>query len=1532
MKVFLRTLLLPILLLLLFGPLSLQAQWRKLALYNATFFNEVYFVNANYGWIAQFNGTVIYTTDGGSNWLSGTLPGATFSSNRDLCFLSTSVGFCSGEDGIWKTTTGGASWTSIAPASARPGYSSSCWFIDANTGVWGMGSCADTTVRFYRTTNGGTSWDSVSYGHSPDVAVGGMSYIAGTFYANGGSGKFWSSTNNGASWSYRSTGSGGWQEDLISYGSTLWGASANGSSCSSSGGGAVLRSTNGGVNWTLVPFPTVVMWGVSMYSATSGWSCGDGGRAFRTADGGLTWIESDCGMNRADRVDDIHFTDSTHGWAVGDGIYKYVGESWMTRPDTIDFGDVLVGSRSVDSNAAIRSLGGNYTVTSRTLGGVDPTQFAATGSLGSQSILSCLEVVTPLHFQPTSVGVKIARLEYRLNGLPDMPVVYLKGRGVKPKLVASGIINFDTLRCGQDRIDSIAIGNEGTWPLVINSVNFSGFLSGSFQLIGPLLPMTIPIGGRTYIYVKASSSDFGAFSGMMSIVSNDPDSGKSPWNVRLTAFRQKIAVGFNLPDTVVLPPVLINSQSTGCILYTNIGNGIQSIEGLTALDLEPTITQAPITAGVRLIPGGQHGLCFSVVAIDTGLHVRRFRVRTQPCMHDTVITVIFRAINATVTSDAQLRVPIVCTDTTVEHLVLYSRGNAPLQLDTPSISGVSATEFTLKSPTKWPVMVAPGDSLVVAVLFHPALSGPPDRLATMTFATNDRLPGKSLYSVLLRGRRETSLLTPLQKTIALGDICLDQWSSSVAIGVRNAGSVVISSAKVDTLLGANITALIETPVRVGIPVSGVDSFQIRVQPHRLGSFVAQAVVSWLPCGRPDTVILTGRGVQIDLGSVPTVVDFGAVRPGVEAQRTIRVTNNGNIRATIASWTLNPPLPGLRIISPATPVVLDPGGWRDVVVGLNPADTGSISATLIALGDGVCQDTLSTPIVARATRASVVSDRFSVDFGRLSTCLDNGKSDTVRLTNSGDLPISVTNLRLARPTGSIFRLASPPSLPALIAPGATLVLALNVAPGLVGLARDTLIAELDQPELPRLLVPLEARRESTLLSVTGAVGNDSTDLLFDPLTSCSSMSQRRLTFHNGGTIPDTLDLLVSGSSFGLLGVGSRVIVPVGDSVIVPLRALVGPGTPVMGTDRGELRVVASPCDRQFTFSLETSIGLGASTVSDKVLGTALVGAPIKATAFVNATGNLDQRIESILLVQPDNDFQLDRDYRGAIVPAGGTLSVGLECVPSSPGLREAQVIVIYDVPCRDTVTAQLSANGLALGDRQRLVFESAPARARWGETVRLPIWIENPEKASFDSVRVSVEVAPNLLDISQVVAGLDLADGWKVDEISIDHVHGKGAFTLRRSDPSAVLPTTFVVAYLECSVLRGTLIISSIGLTISGLPLHVTDSVRNGDFALEDYCDAYGRLLRTDGTFALEQNAPNPFNPITVIEFETAFEGPVTLVLHDAGGREVLRLVDEVLPAGRRRVMVDGRDLPSGVYTYRLTSGLQAETRRMVLVK
>ncbi len=90
-------------------------------------------------------------------------------------------------------------------------------------------------------------------------------------------------------------------------------------------------------------------------------------------------------------------------------------------------------------------------------------------------------------------------------------------------------------------------------------------------------------------------------------------------------------------------------------------------------------------------------------------------------------------------------------------------------------------------------------------------------------------------------------------------------------------------------------------------------------------------------------------------------------------------------------------------------------------------------------------------------------------------------------------------------------------------------------------------------------------------------------------------------------------------------------------------------------------------------------------------------------------------------------------------------------------------------------------------------------------------------------------------------------------------------------------------------------------------------------------------------FRLDQNAPNPFNPQTVLTFEVAAPGRVSLAIYDVAGKLVRTLVDDTRPAGQFEATWNGMDdsgqrVSSGVYFAKYRAGDQEQTRKMTMVK
>lgn len=83
---------------------------------------------------------------------------------------------------------------------------------------------------------------------------------------------------------------------------------------------------------------------------------------------------------------------------------------------------------------------------------------------------------------------------------------------------------------------------------------------------------------------------------------------------------------------------------------------------------------------------------------------------------------------------------------------------------------------------------------------------------------------------------------------------------------------------------------------------------------------------------------------------------------------------------------------------------------------------------------------------------------------------------------------------------------------------------------------------------------------------------------------------------------------------------------------------------------------------------------------------------------------------------------------------------------------------------------------------------------------------------------------------------------------------------------------------------------------------------------------------------LSQNFPNPFNPVSTIEYSIPTNGFLSLKVYDVLGREVATLVNGQENAGKHSVQFDGSNLASGIYLYVLTMNNFVLSKKMNLLK
>ena len=109
---------------------------------------------------------------------------------------------------------------------------------------------------------------------------------------------------------------------------------------------------------------------------------------------------------------------------------------------------------------------------------------------------------------------------------------------------------------------------------------------------------------------------------------------------------------------------------------------------------------------------------------------------------------------------------------------------------------------------------------------------------------------------------------------------------------------------------------------------------------------------------------------------------------------------------------------------------------------------------------------------------------------------------------------------------------------------------------------------------------------------------------------------------------------------------------------------------------------------------------------------------------------------------------------------------------------------------------------------------------------------------------------------------------------------------------------------------------------------------NGNF---EYFNLTGEIeIGVPNKFDISQNYPNPFNPTTKIDFELPYDSKVSIKLYDISGREVMTLVNETKASGYYTVQMNGNNLSSGMYFYRISAEGNGQnfvsTKKLILIK
>jgi flagellar hook assembly protein FlgD len=88
---------------------------------------------------------------------------------------------------------------------------------------------------------------------------------------------------------------------------------------------------------------------------------------------------------------------------------------------------------------------------------------------------------------------------------------------------------------------------------------------------------------------------------------------------------------------------------------------------------------------------------------------------------------------------------------------------------------------------------------------------------------------------------------------------------------------------------------------------------------------------------------------------------------------------------------------------------------------------------------------------------------------------------------------------------------------------------------------------------------------------------------------------------------------------------------------------------------------------------------------------------------------------------------------------------------------------------------------------------------------------------------------------------------------------------------------------------------------------------------------------------LHPNHPNPFNPVTTLQYDLPEDALVNITIYDMMGRLVSNLVSSQQNAGYKSIQWNatnnaGQPVSAGLYLYTIEAGEFRQTKKMVLLK
>jgi len=283
-----------------------------------------------------------------------------------------------------------------------------------------------------------------------------------------------------------------------------------------------------------------------------------------------------------------------------------------------------------------------------------------------------------------------------------------------------------------------------------------------------------------------------------------------------------------------------------------------------------------------------------------------------------------------------------------QEVVLTNTGGGPLALASVSSTGANRSDFTWTSECGTiPAQIASNATCTVQVVFKPSVAGA--ETATLTFTDNSNGTAGSAQTVSLAGTGVVSMtIAPINVNFGYAGVNMPSATRSVQISNTSAIAVAISNISVTGTNAGDFKPANKCGARLA--AGAKCDVTLVFQPAATGTRSAALSITDGATGSPQSVALSGIGTEkavIELSK--SSLNFSATSVGItSAVQVVSVTNNGH--AVLSNIGVS--ATGDFTQTNTCPAALSSGATCTVSVTFTPAQTGTLTGTLIVTGDAV----------------------------------------------------------------------------------------------------------------------------------------------------------------------------------------------------------------------------------------------------------------------------------------------------------------------------------------------------------------------------------------------------------------------------------------------------------------------------------------------------------------------------------------------------------------------------------------------------